>query len=276
MAPLSSGNLDPSGGWSVLVGAVVLGEEFAAGAGAVGVAGEGEDLGVVDEAVDHGCGDDVVGEGLAPAAEGQVRGDHDRAVFVAGGDELEEQVRGVLVERDVADLVDDDQLVAADLLQLGLEASGLVGVGEAGDPVAGGVEQHRVAGVGGFDAEPDRQVGLPEPGRAEQDHVLGLRDERAGRQVRQHVAAQRGQVVEVEVLQRLHRREVRGADPHGGAGGLAVGDLALQDRGQVLLVRPVLVAGLVGEFFPEAPDRRGLQHPGQVGQHRGQPVDRPG
>lgn len=46
-------------------------------AGAVGVAGEGEDLGVVDEAVDHGCGDDVVGEGLAPAAEGKVRGDHD-------------------------------------------------------------------------------------------------------------------------------------------------------------------------------------------------------
>jgi hypothetical protein len=74
--------------------------------GAVGVAGEGEDLGVVDEAVDHGGGDDVVGEGLAPAAEGQVRGDHDRALFVAGGDELEEQVRRVVVEGDVADLVD--------------------------------------------------------------------------------------------------------------------------------------------------------------------------
>ncbi|MBE1579653.1 hypothetical protein H4W30_006713 [Amycolatopsis roodepoortensis] len=41
-------------GWSVLVGAVVFGEEFAALAGAVGVAGEGEDFGVVDEAVDHG------------------------------------------------------------------------------------------------------------------------------------------------------------------------------------------------------------------------------
>jgi hypothetical protein len=57
--------------------AAVFGEEFAAGAGAVGVAGEGEDFGVVDQAVDHGCGDDVVGEGLALASEGQVRGDHD-------------------------------------------------------------------------------------------------------------------------------------------------------------------------------------------------------
>ena len=93
-----------------------------------------------------------------------------------------------------------------------------MGGGEPVDPVVGGVEQHRVAGLGGFDAEPDGEVGLPEPGWAEQDHVLRLRDERAGRQVREHVAAQRGQVVEVELLQRLHLRELRGADSHHGAG----------------------------------------------------------
>jgi len=88
-------------------------------AGPVGVPGQREDLGVMNQPIDHGGSDDVVGEGLAPASEGQVRGDHHRALFVAGGDELEEQVRGVVVERDVADLVDDDQFVAADLLQLG-------------------------------------------------------------------------------------------------------------------------------------------------------------
>lgn len=46
--------------WSVVVGSV-FGEEFAAGSGAVGVSGEGEDLCVVDEAIDHGRGDNVVG-----------------------------------------------------------------------------------------------------------------------------------------------------------------------------------------------------------------------
>ena len=60
----------------------------------------------MDEPVDHRGGYDVVGEGLAPPPEGQVRGDHDRALLVAGGDELEEEVRGVLVEGDVAHLVD--------------------------------------------------------------------------------------------------------------------------------------------------------------------------
>ena len=38
----------------------------------VAVAFEGDDFGVVDEAVDHGGGDDVVAEDLAPAAEGLV------------------------------------------------------------------------------------------------------------------------------------------------------------------------------------------------------------
>ena len=57
-----------------------------------------EDVGVVDDAVDHRCGDGLVTEDAAPAAEGQVRGQDQRGVFVAGGDELEEQVRGVLFE----------------------------------------------------------------------------------------------------------------------------------------------------------------------------------
>ena len=72
----------------------------------------------------------------------------------------------------------------------------------------------------------------------------------------------------------LTGREVRGADPHGGALGLAVGDLPLQHRGEVLLVGPVLVAGLVGDLLPAPSDRGGLEDPGQVGHLRGQPLSR--
>ena len=80
---------------------------------AVGVALDGDDFGVVDEAVDHGGGDDVVAEDFAPASEGLVAGDDQRGALVAAGDELEEQVRGFGFEGDVADFVDDDQGVAA-------------------------------------------------------------------------------------------------------------------------------------------------------------------
>ena len=68
----------------------------------VAVSLEGDDLGVVDEAVDH-RGGDIVAEYLAPAAEGLVAGDDQRGAFVAGRDELEEQVRRLGFERDVAD-----------------------------------------------------------------------------------------------------------------------------------------------------------------------------
>ena len=61
---------------------------------------EGEDVGVVDDAVDHGGGDDLVSEHASPAAEGQVAGQYQGGVFVAGRHQLEEQVRGVLLERE--------------------------------------------------------------------------------------------------------------------------------------------------------------------------------
>ncbi len=79
----------------------------------VGVAFEGDDVGVVHDPVDHGGGDDVVAEDLAPAAERLVGGDDEAGAFVAGRHELEEQVRGFGFEGDVADFVDDKQRVAS-------------------------------------------------------------------------------------------------------------------------------------------------------------------
>lgn len=58
----------------------------------VGVAAQVDDLGVVDEAVDHRGGDDVVAEDLALPAERLVRGHDEGGALVPGEDELEEQV----------------------------------------------------------------------------------------------------------------------------------------------------------------------------------------
>jgi hypothetical protein len=46
----------------------------ASSAESVAGAFEGEDVGVVDDAVDHRGGDDLVTEDVAPAGEGQVAG----------------------------------------------------------------------------------------------------------------------------------------------------------------------------------------------------------
>jgi hypothetical protein len=67
---------------------------------------------VVNEPVDEGGGDHGVAEDLAPGLEAVVAGDDDRAAFVAGGDQGEEQIGRLASEREVADLVDDQQAVA--------------------------------------------------------------------------------------------------------------------------------------------------------------------
>ena len=55
----------------------------ASSAESVAGAFEGEDVGVVDDAVDHGCGDGLVAEDASTAGERQVAGEHQGCVFVA-------------------------------------------------------------------------------------------------------------------------------------------------------------------------------------------------
>src|SRR5947209_6708741 len=163
----------------------------------VGVAFEGDDFGVVDEAVDHGRGYDVVAEDLAPAPERLVGGDDQAGAFVAGRDELEEQVGGFGFEGDVADFVHHQQGVAAQAGQFGLQVSGVVGVGEAGDPVGGGGEQDPVPGLAGADRQAGGQVGLAGAGWPQEHHVLAGDYEVQGAQVGDDVAFETAGVVEV-------------------------------------------------------------------------------
>src|SRR5258708_17521955 len=53
---------------------------------------DGDDVAVVEEAVEDGGGEDFVGEDLAPFAEGLVAGDDDGAFLVAAGDDLKDEV----------------------------------------------------------------------------------------------------------------------------------------------------------------------------------------
>jgi hypothetical protein len=137
----------------------------------------------VDEPVDHRGGYHVVAEDLSPPSERLVGCDDQRRPLVAGGHQLEEQVGGLGFEGDVADFVDDQQRVAAEPDQLGLQPPGVVGVGEPGDPFGGGGEGDPVPCLAGPDRQPDREVGFAGAGRAEEDDVVAGGDEVQGAQV---------------------------------------------------------------------------------------------
>ena len=84
---------------------------------APGLAAGVDDVGAVGEAVNDGFGQAGVGEDPGPLAEGQVGGDDQAAAFVAFGEDLEDELGGAVWEREVAELVEDQELgagVAAD------------------------------------------------------------------------------------------------------------------------------------------------------------------
>jgi len=75
----------------------------------VGVAADVDGDRVVQDAIEDCCGDHGVAEYVAPAPEALVAGEDHRPALVASANELEEQIGADAVDREVTDLVDDEQ-----------------------------------------------------------------------------------------------------------------------------------------------------------------------
>lgn len=69
-----------------------------------------DDVGVVQDAVEHRCSQcGVAAEGFIPLRKRKVAGQDHRAALVALGDDLEEVASLIPRERQIADLIDDEQ-----------------------------------------------------------------------------------------------------------------------------------------------------------------------
>ena len=202
---------------------------------------------------------------ISPQAEnGLLRGDDQRGAFVARGDEAEHEVGGLGVERDVADLVDDEQRDERQPPQLGVEAVLALGFGEPGDPFGRGRERDALAGQAGADRDRDREVRLAGPGRAEQDDVLAGVQEVELAEVLDDLALDRALEGEVELLERLAGGEARGLDAALAAVALARGDLGREQRLGEALIAPLLLARALGELRQRARGGRRLERAEQV------------
>ena len=136
-----------------IIGEARLALPLLRGVGADALAGELEDRGVVDKAVDGRHGRHGVFEDLVPLGEDQVGGDDDGLLLVALGEEMEEYLHLLGRLLDVADVVDND----------GVEAL------EPGD----GLRELQVA-LG------DQKLGNQTEGRDEEDLELVAADPLAG------------------------------------------------------------------------------------------------
>src|SRR5665811_1326717 len=284
MVALSASGQGPGQDRRVVSRSVALGEgaegyrsagldALAAGAGsevtileAVGIAFEAEDLGVMDQPVDHRGRCHVVTEDLTPRRERLVAGDDHRRTFVAAGDEHEHQARGLGVKRDVADLVADQQRASPQAGELFVQLALALRVGPHGNPFAGGAKQDALAGEARTDPQGDAEMCLAGPGRAQQDHVhFGVQEVELA-EVFDHLLLDAALEGEVELLEGLVRGEPGGPNPQSAAGGLARGDLGREQRLGEPLIAPFLLPGALDEVRQRPGRGRCLHRPEQMGE----------
>ncbi len=96
----------------------------------VAVAPDGDHRRMMKQAVQYRRGDHGVAKDGSPFSHRAVGGDQDRSLLVAPGDQLEEQVGGVSLERKITQLVDDQQFRSRQDRQLFVERAVVVGLGQ--------------------------------------------------------------------------------------------------------------------------------------------------
>jgi len=113
---------------------------------------------MMQEPVEQADGGGVLGQKPAPLVERPVGSDTQGALFVGGGDEPEQQLGAGVIEWREAQLIDDDQVVAEQVLDDA--ADGVVGQApvEGLDELGGGEVADLASGCDGGDAERDQAV----------------------------------------------------------------------------------------------------------------------
>ena len=101
--------------------------EFHVASHPVAVAPDVDDVASVEHPVEQRGGHDLVVQGLSPLLEALVGGEHGRSVLVAPVDKLEEQDGAAPGDREVADLVDDQECGVGEGLQPMVEPTGRLG-----------------------------------------------------------------------------------------------------------------------------------------------------
>ena len=135
-----------------------LGQQVCVATQAIAGACDLNDDGVMKQPVQKRRRDHRASEDFAPFGKTAVGGEDHRALFVAGVDELEEEIAAARHDGQVTDLIDDQQCwtaVEADPLAQRAFAFGL---GERTDQIGQRQEVHALAGLHCFDAQGCRQV----------------------------------------------------------------------------------------------------------------------
>src|SRR5690606_31675491 len=134
--------------------------------------------------------------------------------LVAPGHELEEEHGAGAADRQVADLIDDEDRRVREHLEALLELARGLGLLEARDEIGERAVVDAPPTLGRGNGQADGQVGFADAGRTQEDHVLFSFDEAELVKALDLLSSDRGLEAEVEAVERLYGRKAGG--PHGG------------------------------------------------------------
>lgn len=130
--------------------------------------------GMMEEPIENRRGDDGIPEDLAPGAEASITGEHNRALLIAPGDELEEQIGALPIKGDIAVSSMIKSWGWASTLSRSSNRFSESALPSRGQQSHRRSKQHTVALFTGRDAQGDGQMGFADAGRPEEQGILAL------------------------------------------------------------------------------------------------------
>lgn len=138
---------------------------------------------VMQETIEDGGRDVRIAEDRAPVPIALVAAQDNAAALVAGADQLEEDHGAQVVQRQVAHLIDHQDLGRQVDAKAAVQAAFPIRAPEIGNQVMRGDEVRAEARLNRLDGEGDTEMRLAHPGRAQEDDVAGIVDKPQGAQL---------------------------------------------------------------------------------------------
>jgi len=163
--------------------------------------------GMVEEPVENRRGDNRITKHVAPGAEALITGEQNRALLIAPGDELEEQIGALPINGDIPDLINDQELGLGQHLEAVLQPVFGERFAERREEAHGGRKQDAVALLTGRDAQGHGEMRLADAGRTEEQRILTLLQIAPGAEFADQFHINGRLDLKVEGLQRLLERD---------------------------------------------------------------------
>lgn len=195
-------------------------------------------------------------EDLTPLAERQVAGDQQTGPFIPIGEDLEQQLGPGPAERQVAQLIADQQIHPVELAQEAIQLVLLLGFLQPRDQRRRRVEPDPPAGPAGGQTQGNRQVRFADSGIPDKAQIVVLVQPLTTSQLHDLLFVQVRHQAKVVGVQVLIDRERRLLDPRLQGIGATLRRLQFHQTQQVLQVVRVLLRRLLGQFLVLGQDRR--------------------